>query len=102
MAIGKASKKTDSVNGPVIEHTIYADRVAAIMFGPSVSKIVLTMEEFDGVTTKNTAIVVPTSTLLDIVEQVNDGLATNADMRAGLIAALDNLKQKLISKGDSK
>ena len=74
---------------------IYADRVINAGFGPVVCKLTLAMETGSGTYNPTATLILPTSSLLDAMNAVLNGIQGNPAVKEGMLKGLDTLKEQL-------
>lgn len=86
--------ESKQIVGAAKSELIYADKVLGVGIGAGVSKIILGLENIDGEMSRNTALVLPTQALIDLVELVGKSLKTNHALKTQLIQQWKTLADK--------
>lgn len=79
---------------------IYADRIVNMAIGVSVSRLTLTLDVGNNMTSPFATLVIPTPALFDVLDSVATNITNNQELKKGLIQALDIFRSKLTHAGD--
>lgn len=102
--MAKSSKSGPEIKPIQLTHSIdnlpviYADRVINAGFGPVVCKLTLAMEAGKGIFSPTATLILPTPSLIDAMNAVFDAFQGNPEVKKGLLAGLDAIKEQLIKQ----